>query len=1037
MTTNLSSPRPSGANRLRPSGANRLLVAATLGLGLAVSCVPAVAQAAPPARASAPVRSNAPVSLAAPPVGKLTPSGCVRSGQDVSCQLWAKPGTAQVLGRPLPIWGYSTGETDPATAPGPQLVLQQGDHVTVTLHNGLAQPTALAFPGQPSSAFTGGLSAVGEDPGVAPGGTASYSFTADRPGTFVYEAGHTANGTRQVAMGLAGALVVLPTDPSGAYGTAATAYDDEAVLVLSEIDPRLNAAPATFDMRGFRARYRLVNGKAFPSTDPVSTDQGHTVLLRYVNVGALPHEMELLGTDQRQVAVDGHAATYATGELVADVQPGTTVDTLATMPSGPESKVTLFEAGGHLDNNGEAQTDPTQLAFGGMMTVLDTNAPPDPVDSIGPVPAHVTASPNPSDGKADVTVTADLSDATTGGSGVDAAEFVVDDATTTGAGFGTPMGLSTTATGATATGTLPAVADCTAVPQPVALSCLSSGTHRIFVRGRDAAGNWGVIGDVVLRLPKAGPQTRDGSLDPMPANGDEPVTVSATGDDSGAKGTIDGAEMFLDTLGDPGTGTPLTVNRPGGIASVDGTIGTDVLATLPEGLHHVLVRTHDALGLWGPELDLPLVIDRTGPAVNAAAVMPNPSNGVVDDPGNPGNVVVSAQIQDAATLAANGGVVEAEGFLDPGPDPQPGTGFDMLAVDGSFDSLTEAVYGLIPVSDIRALDNGMHEIRVRGRDAAGNWGPLFSAPLAVDKTAPVLGDLTAAPNPTNGAATFTVSGAVDETSFGGAEVFLGAVDPGPGNATPIQLNVANGLASVTVPVPPFTVGNVDVSLRVQDLAGNWSNLQTVTVRIRPGNGTGAAGLLGFGRTVGAMTVSPLAGLPRTAQNTGALVSLPGGARNAPAYVTAKSRAGVRTYRAAFSFSPHDLRLGTAPVTLFDGRTWAGKGVFSVQLRGSGSHVQVRGVMARSGRPALTGEWKPLARGAHKVRLQWLAGRASGAAAHGTLRVLVDGRRVFEQQADTATLRLGRLRLGAADGITGTARGTAYVDGFSSVAGLVP
>ena len=42
-------------------------------------------------------------------------------------------------------------------------------------------------------------------------------------------------------MGLAGALVVLPADGT-AYGTAGSAYDDDAVLVLSEIDPALNAS---------------------------------------------------------------------------------------------------------------------------------------------------------------------------------------------------------------------------------------------------------------------------------------------------------------------------------------------------------------------------------------------------------------------------------------------------------------------------------------------------------------------------------------------------------------------------------------------------------------------------------------------------------------------------------------------------------------------------------------------------------------------------------------------------------------------------
>ena len=89
--------------------------------------------------------------------------------------------------------------------------------------------------------------------------TATYTFTASRPGTFLYEAGPTPSGKQQVAIGLAGAIVVLPSTPGQAYGSAATAYDDEAVIVLSEVDPALNGAadPAAFNLRNLTPRYWL------------------------------------------------------------------------------------------------------------------------------------------------------------------------------------------------------------------------------------------------------------------------------------------------------------------------------------------------------------------------------------------------------------------------------------------------------------------------------------------------------------------------------------------------------------------------------------------------------------------------------------------------------------------------------------------------------------------------------------------------------------------------------------------------------------
>ena len=294
--------------------------------------------------------------------------------------------------------------------------------------------------------------------GVGTGASRTYSFTAGRAGTFLYEAGHTANGARQVAMGLAGALVVLPADGS-AYGSAAgypaTTYDDDAVVVLSEIDPALNAAPATFDMRNFAPKYRLINGKPFPSTRSAPTRATRCCCATSTS-GSQTHAMSVLGGDQVEIAQDGHQQKYTSTVTAESVEPGQTLDTLVKMPTGPEAKLAVYEPAMHLDNNGQHTADPLQFAFGGMLTFLDTAAPPPSTDGVGPVSSHITLSPNPSDGLADVTVTADLSDATTGGSPVTQAEFVVDDAVTTGVGFGVPMtGTFGTVDVTGATGTIP------------------------------------------------------------------------------------------------------------------------------------------------------------------------------------------------------------------------------------------------------------------------------------------------------------------------------------------------------------------------------------------------------------------------------------------------------------------------------------------------------------------------------------------------------------------------------------------------------
>src|SRR5690242_9251034 len=126
------------------------------GTALAATTAYAVTPASAPTSRTAAAPSTASTAAPAAPVGKLTPStpGCTltpSSGTDpevVSCDLWAKPGTNQVLGQAIPIWGYSTTETGAATAPGPVIVARQGDVVKLTLHNGLGEATALALPGQ-------------------------------------------------------------------------------------------------------------------------------------------------------------------------------------------------------------------------------------------------------------------------------------------------------------------------------------------------------------------------------------------------------------------------------------------------------------------------------------------------------------------------------------------------------------------------------------------------------------------------------------------------------------------------------------------------------------------------------------------------------------------------------------------------------------------------------------------------------------------------------------------------------------------------
>jgi FtsP/CotA-like multicopper oxidase with cupredoxin domain len=237
-------------------------------------------------------------------------------------------------------WGYGcTSKTTvtyaPATitggscptmqVPGPTLIVNQGDTVTITLTNNLpaaAGNTSILFPGFNVTA-TGGVAGLLTQEAQA-GGTVTYTFQANTAGTHAYYSG--TQGDLQVEMGLYGALIVLPklgglvptnyatfhsalgagqpdtctalgnkparasdinhpeTDyrlAAAAYDNPETCYDREYLFQLAEMDPTIHAqAEAQKDLvctdpasvngcmvvktQPYKAAYFLINGRSMP-----------------------------------------------------------------------------------------------------------------------------------------------------------------------------------------------------------------------------------------------------------------------------------------------------------------------------------------------------------------------------------------------------------------------------------------------------------------------------------------------------------------------------------------------------------------------------------------------------------------------------------------------------------------------------------------------------------------------------------------------------------------------------------------------------
>lgn len=990
-----------------------------------------------------------------------------------SCDLYATTGTlALPSGASVPIYGYSTSPT-PGTAsiPGPTLIADQGAAMTVRLHNtDLPSATSLLIPSAPMPADTVGITA-----GAA---LQTYAVPGLGAGTYVYEAGLTADGPRQVAMGLFGALIVRPTwsgvaitsgtttrtdagatvtsgsalvrdsavlatdvgssvtgvgIPSGATMIAAnagvdftmstpaqtaaygpsTAYDDEALVVLSDVDPRFNNAPSTFDIGGAEPKYWLINGRSYPATAPIATGAGRTVLLRYINAGLMHHTMSLLGLRQSIVGIDASPLTNRSTVVAQTISVGGATEALVAIPAAAPSgaKYALFEAAMHLDNNGARVSSATDaaIAFGGMLTFLELGGT---TTAGGPTTRAVAVTPSPTNGTVSVTLSATLS--ASSGATLTAAEYFVD---TTGAnGAGCALSPAPSGSSATASWSI----DTTAASAPcVALAGLSSGNHAFYVHARDTSGSWGAFASAVLALDTRGPSTTAISLTPDHANGTTDVAIQATVSDAASGNqVVTAAEYAIDS----GTASALVLGTVASTTSATGTIAASTVLALADGAHTISIRAQDAFGNWGASASSTLTVDRTGPAASGGSATPNPTDGTFGVQGGSGGAFyerIDATVNDPLTGAVNSPIVNAEYFVD--TVTADGTGYPMLATDGTYGSSTEKIFQLLDLFAIQALAQGQHTVFVHGKDAAGNWGALLGIPLTIDKTAPSVTSAAITPNPSAGANAVTLTAtATDPANTGptpapasnivSAEWFIGA-DPGAGLGTPIAISIPAPTVSLStsINVSGLAIGSYTVSVRVRDAARHWSPVRTAPLTISAlfadGFDSGTFSAWSTGGTAGRISVvtSPTqagAGAMRATINSGT-----------SGYVQDNTPNAETRYRARFYFNPNDLNTGNGTArTIFTALNDAGTAtVFTVQMQriaGGGGTFQLRATVSQSGGTTNTNWFTIGATTYTAIEVGWTSGAAASItlSTGGVLRQTLTG-------LDTSGFTLGMVRMG--------------------------
>jgi FtsP/CotA-like multicopper oxidase with cupredoxin domain len=273
-------------------------------------------------------------------------------------------------GGSLLAWGYAADDRGPFPGvmqyPGPTLIVNQGDTVTINLRNTLPMPVSMVFPGQTGVVASGG--AAGLLANEAPGDgttTVTYTFTAGQPGTYLYH-----SGTRpdlQVEMGLVGALIVRPAGfneatSRTAYGHPGSAYDHEYLFLLTEMDDTVhqqvaanvaaNLDPATGVVSSaFSPVYWFINGRAAPDTmfgdhapwlptQPYGAmarmHPGEKLLMRVIGAGRDLHPFHHHGNNSWTIARDGRLLESAPGagpdlavsDYTLKVVPGGTYDAI-------------------------------------------------------------------------------------------------------------------------------------------------------------------------------------------------------------------------------------------------------------------------------------------------------------------------------------------------------------------------------------------------------------------------------------------------------------------------------------------------------------------------------------------------------------------------------------------------------------------------------------------------------------------------------------------------------------------------------------
>ncbi|UOF90911.1 copper oxidase [Fodinisporobacter ferrooxydans] len=209
-------------------------------------------------------------------------------------------------------WGYN------GSTPGPTIVVNEGDKIQVVVDNKLPGPTTVHWHGLIVPNNMDGVPGAEPSPVIEPGKSFTYEFTVKQVGTFMYHSHY--QPSKDEMMGLDGMFISLPKNGDTVNGKP---VNRDYSILLQEWQLQKPGSANGMDMsqfgegqvpvgtydvnpEGMSWNTFTLNGKQFPSTDPMEVKQGDKVLVRLANLSMQSHPMHLHGHNFKVVAKDGN-----------------------------------------------------------------------------------------------------------------------------------------------------------------------------------------------------------------------------------------------------------------------------------------------------------------------------------------------------------------------------------------------------------------------------------------------------------------------------------------------------------------------------------------------------------------------------------------------------------------------------------------------------------------------------------------------------------------------------------------------------------